>query len=215
MLTRTMLNTRIGARVASAWLVYLAWGLLCLAWGCEAGLPAGEEQYSELNWTDMADQPKIKPQRGDLFGTWPTGSLAPPPGSVAIDQTPYPFTQAQADEAGYSLRNPLEASPEIVARGEWVYTNLCIVCHGPKGAGDGHLTRVFPAPPSLMRAKVRNYSDARIFHVPMRGQGSMPAYARQLEPNEVWSAVRYIRKLQSELPVAPPTAQDKKEEGAR
>ena len=182
---------------------------------CEPGLPAGEEPHSDLNWTDMADQPKVKPQRGDLFGRWPNGMLAPPAGSLAVDERPYPYTQEQADLAALGWQNPLKATPEVLARGQWVFGNLCIVCHGPQAAGDGHLTKKFPAPPSLMRAKVRAYTDARIFHVPMRGQASMPSYASQLEHDEIWSVVHYLRKLQSELPVAPPSETDLQEEGGK
>ena len=65
-------------------------------------------------------------------------------------------------------------------------------------------TMVFPTPPSLMTQKVRDWPDGRIFHVPMRGQNSMPRYARQVSQQDIWSVIHYIRKLQAELPVAPP-----------
>jgi mono/diheme cytochrome c family protein len=38
----------------------------------------------------------------------------------------------------------------------------------------------------------------------MRGQGSMPSYARQLDARDIWSVVIYIRQMQSAEPVAPP-----------
>lgn len=176
--------------------------------GCETGLPAGEEPYYEFNWTDMGDQPKVKPQRGDLLGERPMGSYAPPLGAVAIDEHPYRFVQKEADLAAAAGPNPLPATPEVLAKGKWVWDNFCITCHGPEAAGDGHVTKKFPAPPSLMRQKVRDYTDARIFHVPMRGQASMPSYAKQLEPGELWAVVHHIRALQAKLPVAPPTKQD-------
>lgn len=176
--------------------------------GCEFGIPAGQEPYYELNWTDMGDQPKVKPQRADLTGRTPWAMFAPPAGAVAVDEHPYRFTQAEADVAGQAGASPPTQTPALVAKGKTVYTNFCIVCHGPEGAGDGHVTKKFPAPPSLMRQKVRDYSDARIFHVPMRGQKSMPSYAKQLEPAELWAVVAYIRDLQQRLPVAPPSKQD-------
>lgn len=176
--------------------------------GCELGIPAGQEPYYELNWTDMGDQPKVKPQRSDLTGQTPWGMFAPPVGAVAMDEHPYRFTQNEAELAGRAGASPVPTTPQLVAQGKWVFTNFCISCHGPQGAGDGPVTKKFPAPPHLMRQKVRDYTDARIFHVPMRGQGSMPSYAKQLEPHELWAVVAYIRDLQGTLPVAPPSKQD-------
>jgi mono/diheme cytochrome c family protein len=180
--------------------------LTVFAAACDLGVPAGRSPHQEGNRLDMIDQPKLKPQRADLTGRRPTGTLEPPAGAVAADETPYPYTQAQAAQAGADLVNPLPASPEVLAHGQFVYENVCITCHGPKGAGDGHLTQLFPKPPSLMTQKVRDWPDGEIFHRPMRGQGSMPSHARQIDARDAWSVVRYIRQMQSREPVAPPAA---------
>ena len=179
--------------------------VLLLTAACEIGLPAGAEPHRELNFLDMADQPKLKPQRPDLLGETPNGMLPPPAGTLAVGAVPYPFTQEQAELASV-LVNPLAATPKNVARGEFVYENVCVTCHGPEAAGDGHLTRLFPAPPSLMTQKLRDWSDGRIFHLPMRGQGSMPKQTSVVENREAWAAILYIRSLQAKLPVAPPPA---------
>jgi mono/diheme cytochrome c family protein len=172
--------------------------------GCDLGLPAGRTPHREGNFLDMGDQPKLKPQRqGDFLGR-PTGSLEPPPGSVAAADTPYGYTQAQGDLAGAELVNPLKPTPETIAHGKFVFENVCITCHGPKGAGDGYVTALFPKPPSLMTQKVRDWPDGQIFHRPMRGQGSMPSHARQIDANDAWSVVLYIREMQKTEPVAPP-----------
>ncbi|MEZ5283688.1 MAG: cytochrome c [Vicinamibacterales bacterium] len=178
--------------------------LAALVAGCDVGLPAGRSPHREGNRLDMIDQPKLKPQRADIFGGRPTGLLEPPPGAIAVDETPYPYTQAQADLAGAGLTNPLPASPDVIAHGRFVWENVCITCHGPRGAGDGHLTLLFPKPPSLMTQKVRDWPDGELFHRPMRGQGSMPSHARQVDTRDIWSVVHYIRQMQAEEPVAPP-----------
>jgi mono/diheme cytochrome c family protein len=173
---------------------------------CDLGLPAGRSPHAEGNRLDMIDQPKLKPQRSDIFGGRPTGMMEPPAGTVAVNETPYPFAQAQAAEAGVALKNPLPHSPEVIAHGRFVWDNVCITCHGPRGGGDGTLTLVFPKPPSLMTQKVRDWPDGEIFHRPMRGQGSMPSHARQLDARDIWSVVHYVRQMQSEEPVAPPAS---------
>ncbi len=72
--------------------------------------------------------------------------------------------------------------------------------------GDGAVTALFPKPPSLMTQKVRDWPDGQLFHRPMRGQGSMPSHARQVDARDAWSVVLYIRQMQEAEPVAPPPA---------
>ena len=198
---------------------------------CDVGLPAGRTPHREGNFLDMNNQPKLKPQRKDIFGARPTGMMEPQAGTVAKGANPYPYAQNEADRAGAELKNLLPATPAVLAHGKFVYENVCVTCHGPRGAGDGLITSatvvgdgaaakaralrvagdgqvpaLFPRPPSLMTQKVRDWPDGQLFHRPMRGQNSMPSYARQVDTNDIWSVVHYIRKMQSEQPVAPPPA---------
>lgn len=175
--------------------------------GCDLGLPAGRSPHHEGNRLDMVDQPRLTAQRRDLFGGRATGSMEPPAGSVAVGEMPYPYAQNEADRAGAELVNPLTPSAAVLAHGKFVFENVCITCHGPRGAGDGHLTALFPAPPSLMTQKVRDWPDGQLFHRPMRGQNSMPSHARQVDATDIWSVVHYIRQMQSvEAVAAPPAA---------
>lgn len=173
---------------------------------CDLGLPAGRTPHREGNRLDMGDQAKLKPQRPDLYGVRPTGLLAPPPGAVAVDESPYPYAQNEAARAGAELANPLTPTPAVLAHGRFVYENVCITCHGPKGAGDGHVTALFPKPPSLMTQKVRDWPDGELFHRPMRGQNSMPSHARQVDARDAWAVILYIRQMQASEPVAPAPA---------
>ncbi len=186
-------------------LVAVALAALAAA-ACDVGLPAGRTPHREGNRLDMGDQPKLKPQRKDLFGARPTGLMEPQPGTLAVGETPYPYAQNEADRAGAELVNPLQATPAVLAHGRFVYENVCVTCHGPKGAGDGHVTALFPKPPSLMTQKVRDWPDGQLFHRPMRGQNSMPSHARQVNADDAWSVILYIRELQKTEPVAPAPA---------
>jgi mono/diheme cytochrome c family protein len=174
--------------------------------GCDVGLPAGRTPHREGNYLDMIDQPKLKPQRQDIFNGRPTGLMEPQLGSVALGEIPYPYAQNEADKAGAELVNPLAPTPENLAHGKFVFENVCITCHGPKAAGDGHVTALFPKPPSLMTQKVRDWPDGQLFHRPMRGQNSMPSHARQVDARDVWSVILYIREMQKVEPVAAPPA---------
>jgi mono/diheme cytochrome c family protein len=125
---------------------------------------------------------------------------------VAVGEDTYPYGQNEADRAGAELVNPLLPTADVLAHGKFVYENVCITCHGPRGAGDGHVTALFPKPPSLMTQKVRDWPDGQLFHRPMRGQNSMPSHARQVDARDAWAAILYIRQMQAVEPVAPPPA---------
>ena len=174
---------------------------------CDLGLPAGRTPHREGNRLDMGDQAKLKPQRADLYGARPTGLMEPQAGTVAVGEVLYPYAQNEADRAGAELVNPLLPTPEVLAHGKFVYENVCITCHGPQGAGDGHVTALFPKPPSLMTQKVRDWPDGQLFHRPMRGQNSMPSHARQIDARDGWSVILYIRQMQRSEPVAPSLAE--------
>ncbi len=179
---------------------------LALLSACDLGLPAGRTPHREGNRLDMGDQPKLKPQRRDVFGARATGAMEPPAATLALGEAVYPFAQNEADRAGAELANPLQPSAAVIAHGRFVYENVCITCHGPKGAGDGHVTALFPKPPSLMTQKVRDWPDGQLFHRPMRGQNSMPSHSRQVDARDAWSVVLYIRQMQKTEPVAPAVA---------
>ncbi|MBI5440880.1 MAG: cytochrome c [Deltaproteobacteria bacterium] len=191
-------------RNAARTLALATLALSMLLAGCDLGLPAGRTPHREGNRLDMGDQLKLKPQRKDLFGARATGLMEPQPGTVAVGEDPYAYAQNEADKAGAALKNPLQPTPEVLAHGKFVFENVCITCHGPKGAGDGIVTALFPKPPSLMTQRVRDWPDGQLFHRPMRGQNSMPSHSRQVDQKDAWSVVLYIRQLQSVEPVAPP-----------
>jgi mono/diheme cytochrome c family protein len=167
----------------------------------EYGLPAGAEPHRELNFLDMGDQPKGKAQRGDLVGG---PDFNPSPGAVPRGFTPYPYAD-NPELAASRLENPLPAAdPNAFERGQLVFERFCVPCHDAKAGGKGTvIEKGFPAPPSLMTEKVRDWKDGRIFHVVTMGQNIMPSYASQILERDRWAVIRYLRRLQSTQPIAP------------
>jgi mono/diheme cytochrome c family protein len=127
--------------------------------------------------------------------------LRPPPGSIARGYLPlgYAATPEEALRAGNELRSPVaEDDVDAVARGEFIYASFCAVCHGPSGGGDGPATkRGVPPPPSLLLEHAREMRDGQMFHVISMGQGNMAAYASQVERQDRWKVIRYLRTLQA------------------
>ncbi len=177
-------------------------------------------------FNDLAVQNKVKPQMpwGRTLRLAP--GLPRPDGTVPrnVFQYPFPLPRAEnqeerkrmeaavAEEATKRLAgvepdiapvfHPPRPTLPLLEKGRKRYQTFCAVCHGQWGLGDGPVpARGFPAPPSLLDQKVREYPDARIFHIITVGQGGvMPSYASALPPEERWAVVYYVRALQRAFP---------------
>jgi len=146
----------------------------------------------------MTEQPKVIAQeRSTLFADG-FGMRTPPAGTVSRGQIDYEF-HGEPEKAAVKLVNPLPPSIENLELGKTKYNIYCSPCHGLLGEGNGRLNGQFPNPPSLHSAKVVNWSDGRIYHIIMDGQNVMPSYAYQLNRQERWAVILYIRTLQRSL----------------
>lgn len=87
-----------------------------------------------------------------------------------------------------------------IRRGGQVYGVFCVSCHGPKGAGDGPVAqRGFPPPPPLPTGKSVKMKDGQLFHILTYGQGSMSSMAAQLNRDQRWDVINYVRSMQQEV----------------
>lgn len=165
-------------------------GLLAAVAGCQKRSPAIEYM------PNMAYGPRVAAQAEDPLRPGYSVERPPVEGTVARDLTPYRFAQADTTQAMAALVNPLPRTAEVIGRGQRVYLNTCVVCHGPRGDGQGSIVPLFPQPPVLFSDKVRDWPDSRIFHVITRGQNLMPSYASIILPEDRWAVVHYVRALQ-------------------
>jgi mono/diheme cytochrome c family protein len=98
------------------------------------------------------------------------------------------------------LENPL--APDDAAalkRGREIYTTMCVVCHDAGGNGQGLVVqRGMLPPPSLHGARAKGIQDGEMFHILSFGQGNMASFAAQIEPDDRWKVIRYVRELQKE-----------------
>ena len=103
---------------------------------------------------------------------------------------------AEAERAGRELKNPFSSTPENLARGQYIFSNYCMVCHGATGGGDGPIIPKYPNPPSYQTQKSKDLPDGNMFHVIMMGRNNMPSHAAQVSADDRWKVILYIRKLQ-------------------
>lgn len=141
---------------------------------------------------DMVDQPSEKAQE----------SIAPPgPGSVPInggETVPLPSNDQESSdmkEAAAAIQNPVLATVESIARGEYFYTINCLVCHGAEGLGDGPVGQKFieKAPVDLNDAYTQDQAVGQLFFTLTRGRAKMPFYRDALSPAERWDVINYIK----------------------
>jgi mono/diheme cytochrome c family protein len=104
--------------------------------------------------------------------------------------------------------SPVDASPENLQKGRFLFRKNCLRCHGEKGKGDGPSGRfgVKPAEDLTNPAKQSRLTDGEIFWKITTGlkDGAdviMPAYKREIPSDEDrWKVTLFVRTL-----VTPPS----------
>lgn len=142
----------------------------------------------------MANTPNLKAMKGyDGFGNG-SSMLLPPEHAIARGHKPYRF--ATVEEAERELVNPLPRTRASLEHGKKIFNTYCIACHGERGYGDGPVVNPFPIPKSLQSEDMLRWKDGHLFHVITKGQGVMPSYAQQIQPEDRWAVIHYVRALQ-------------------
>lgn len=99
------------------------------------------------------------------------------------------------DEAK-DLKNTLEKSDRVLNAGNQIYIQLCAVCHGNKGAGDGITAAALqPKPADFTSSDFQEQSDGTIFYKIREGRPPMPGFKTQLSEQQTWAIVHYLRSL--------------------
>ncbi len=148
---------------------------------------------------DMHDQPKYIPLRPSEF--FLDGRSARPlvEGTVARghlnDDTAY-YTGKGAD--GKPINDfPFAVTKEVILRGQQRYNVYCTPCHDRTGNGNGMIVRRgYRRPPTYHSDRLREQPNGYLYDVITNGFGAMPDYAAQIQPQDRWAIVAYIRALQ-------------------
>jgi cbb3-type cytochrome c oxidase subunit II len=97
------------------------------------------------------------------------------------------------------MPNPYPATDADLARGQAVYQQYCINCHGPMGDGQGPAAKFVDPPPLNFTTLRRHLVDGKyiggIFYYQVMngitGTG-MPYFKRELESEKIWDVSNYI-----------------------
>ncbi len=128
---------------------------------------------------------------GLLYALLVSFAISPENNYEAIQQKKW-VAPASADK----IVNPLKGDASAAASGKKIYTMLCVVCHGPKGKGDGMAgAGLTPKPADLTSEAVQCQTDGAIFWKIENGRSPMPSYKTSLPEKKRWEIINYIRTL--------------------
>ena len=97
------------------------------------------------------------------------------------------------------MPNPYPATKADLARGQKIYQQFCINCHGPMGDGNGTAAPYLNPPPlnftTLRRHLVDNRYIGGIFYYQIMNGitgTAMPYFKRELESEKIWDVSNYV-----------------------
>lgn len=146
--------------------------------------------------------PDMVDSRAYEFYNKTVANMKPVEGTVKRGEL-LPYTLKAEDTAQANLvKNPLSITATDLEEGKRLFNIYCAVCHGAKLDGNGPLYKdgngPYPAaPPSFISGKLTSYSEGRIFHVATYGYNVMGSYASQLDREQRWKVVAYIKNVQN------------------
>lgn len=92
---------------------------------------------------------------------------------------------------------PFKITKEILDRGQNRFNISCLPCHGALGDGNGMIAmRGIRRPPSYHIDRLRKAPSSYYYDVITNGFGAMSHYADQLNQEDRWKVIAYIRVLQ-------------------
>ena len=98
-------------------------------------------------------------------------------------------------EGWRNIPNPYPTSPASLQRGQKIYQNFCIGCHGPIGDGMGPAQPwIYPPPLNFTILKDRGISGGILYYQIMNGitGTAMPYFKKELESQKIWEVGDYV-----------------------
>jgi hypothetical protein len=147
---------------------------------------------------DMHDQPRYKPLARSSFFEDGRASRPLVAGTIArghLHEDTRLYTGKEGDDP--ITKFPFPITQALLERGQQRFNIYCSPCHDRAGTGLGMVVRRgLRRPPSYHIDRLRAAPVGYFFDVITNGFGAMPDYAAQIQPQDRWAIVAYIRVLQ-------------------
>lgn len=117
------------------------------------------------------------------------------------------------DSTGYKMsaavKNPFDSiSVSDMAESQRLFNIYCAICHGEKGTANGPLATAghIGGVANLTLPVYVDMADGTMFHSITYGKNNMGSYASQLNRDQRWKIIKYVRTLQPKAAAAASTA---------
>lgn len=102
-----------------------------------------------------------------------------------------------APASSTNMKNPFLGNKAATAEGKSIYSQMCVLCHGATGKGNGAAgLSLVKKPANFLALKVRNQTDGNVFWKITTGKAPMASYEELLTDDQRWKLVNYIRELE-------------------
>lgn len=103
----------------------------------------------------------------------------------------------KAPETSKTIKNPLTGNANDLKAGKKTFTEMCVICHGTKGKGDGIAAATLtPKPANYTSKTVQDQADGELFWKITNGNApaaAMASYKDILTETQRWQLVAYLR----------------------
>lgn len=159
-------------------------------------------------FNDMVRQAKLRPQVPNSFlpdgrSSQPhvTGTVAQQIGFVNNDtwQGNVVNTGVIPGSTNFVASIPVPVNAALLARGRERFNISCLPCHGATGDGNGITKKIgaMPVVANLLDKNAIVIPDGQVFRIISEGKApNMQGYAANIEINDRWAIVAYVRALQ-------------------
>lgn len=116
----------------------------------------------------------------------------------AIQNNTFGQTAWKAPANADAYKNPYAGKTAATAAGKVLYGQMCAICHGDKGKGDGLAGMTLnPRPANFKKSEIQAQPDGAIYWKITEGRAPMATYKDALTEEQRWQLVNYIRQLGS------------------
>jgi mono/diheme cytochrome c family protein len=205
-----VLEDRVTSSTVPSWLMYAvvilgAASMVPFALFAQARTAKSREGRIHVVF-DMDFTPAYKSQEKNVLFGDQRAMRNPPAGTVAqgkLQDDDHMFTGRIGATFATTLPAGIAANEATMEVGKQQFGIYCAPCHGLSGDGNGmvnqrasSLKQGWVPPSNLHQGYIREQAAGQLFNTITNGIRNMPGYAAQIDADERWAIVLYIRALQ-------------------
>ncbi|HUU40853.1 MAG TPA: c-type cytochrome [Desulfatiglandales bacterium] len=92
-------------------------------------------------------------------------------------------------------KNPVKMDPDSIQLGQKSFSENCAYCHGDNAEGNKSKSIGHETNPQNLKETIKSHSDGDFFWKIQNGKGEMPSFKDELNANEIWSIINYLKSL--------------------